>query len=212
MHNPRTQTLRFAMRSSVIAGLALTGCKPAQPQGADAASGASGASAATSAATAAAPRWQVTNSGIHRGTVVIDFGMQRADVEAAMAAAGQPTPEKFALSECDSGPAESNRYGAMVLNFQDGQFAGWFLQQRQGEDGKPISDPTVDLYRTADGYGIGTRRNQIVPATLTELPVSSLDNEFRLGPEDDGIGGFFSGPKPEDTIIGLYSGVTCFAR
>ena len=222
MRKTQQYTLYAAPLIGVVLGVALAGCKPADTQGAPvdtavstaAATAVAPAEASSAAPAPATPAWQLTRNGMRHGALNIDFNMPREAVLATMAQVGVPAgpPQEGTLTDCGAGPMAFARYGALTLNFQNDRFMGWMVQQARHDSVDNGVDQSANGYRTAEGYGIGTRRNQIPPQNLTEMRDSSLDNEFRLGTDPNGIGGFFTGPKPEDTITGLFVGTQCFYR
>ena len=222
MRKTQQYTLFAAPLIGVVLGVALAGCKPADTHGAPvdtAASTAAATAVAPAAASSAAPApatpaWQLTRNGMRHGALKIDFDMPREAVLATVAQVGVPAgpPRESNNTECGAGPMAFVYSGALTLNFQNNRFVGWMVQQGRHDSVDNGVDQSANGYRTAEGYGIGTRRDQIAPQNLTEMRDSSLDNEFRLGSEPVAIGGFFTGPKPEDTITGLFAGVQCFFR
>ncbi|AQR61569.1 hypothetical protein BZG35_07820 [Brevundimonas sp. LM2] len=127
----------------------------------------------------------------------IPFGAPQADVLAAVTrAVGGAAPAVTTNGECGAGPVQFAPFAnGLNLAFQDGRFAGWFLD-------KP--GPT-----TVDGVGVGTPRAALDDARTIEIvPDSTLGVEFRSGD----LGGFLTAAGADGTVESLYAGLTCFFR
>ena len=127
----------------------------------------------------------------------LSFGMpQDAVLTAVSALLETATPEVTTNPECGAGPMQFAEYpNGLQLAFQDGRFAGWFLDEAG--------------LTTVDGVGVGSRRADLEAGRVVErVPDSTLGVEFSSG----GLGGFLSSEDPDATVESLYAGLTCFFR
>lgn len=128
----------------------------------------------------------------------MQFGAERAAVDAALEKAFGAPPEKSSNAECGAGPMEFSQFGPLQVGYQEGKLAGWFLKQGQG-------------VVTSDGVKPGTTT---LGALKSERQVQQIDTtlegEFQYTTADFGtITGFAA---PDGAITGLAAGVTCFFR
>lgn len=128
----------------------------------------------------------------------VTFGMPRADATRMVAAAlGNPI-EEGDDQECGAGALSfANFREGLGLYFQDGKFAGWDLDGREG-----------GRFATAAGIGIGATRKQLESAHAITVEDSTLGIEFASG----GMSGLLSTREPSGEITNLWAGVTCIAR
>jgi hypothetical protein len=125
------------------------------------------------------------------------FGAPQADVLVAVTTAvGGATPGVTTNSECGEGPVQFAEFSnGLNLAFQDGKFAGWFL------DAAGLT--------TADGIGVGKSRAELDAARTVEIDrESTLGIEFQAGD----VGGFLTADGAAGTVESLYAGTTCFFR
>ncbi|MDV3457598.1 hypothetical protein RZN05_11435 [Sphingomonas sp. HF-S4] len=126
------------------------------------------------------------------------FGMARDAVTQAVAGAIGAPIEQGDSQECGAGPlAFASFRDGLGLYFQDGKFAGWDLD---GRDGGGLV--------TAEGIGIGSTRKQLEAARKATVEDSTLGIEFAAG----GISGLLSMRDPSGEITNLWAGATCIAR
>ena len=129
----------------------------------------------------------------------VSFGMAQAAALTMVAASlGNPI-EEGQNEECGAGPLGFAAFrGGLSLYFEDGKFAGWDVDGRDG--GK---------FSTANGVGIGSTRKQIEAASPVALvPDSTIGIEFTIGE----MSGLLSARTPEATVTNLWAGTTCIAR
>lgn len=127
----------------------------------------------------------------------LSFGMpQDAVLTAVSALLETGTPEVTTNPECGEGPMQFADYpNGLQLAFQDGRFAGWFLDEAG--------------LTTVDGVGVGSDRAGLEAARVVErVPDSTLGVEFSSG----GLGGFLSSEGPDARVESLHAGLTCFFR
>jgi len=127
----------------------------------------------------------------------LPFGMSQEMVLTAVSTLlDTETPEVTTNAECGAGPTQFAEYpNGLQLAFQDGEFAGWFLDEAG--------------LTTADGVGVGTSRSDLQSARVVEMiPESTLGAEFSSGE----LGGMLSSDAPDATVEALYAGLTCFFR
>lgn len=126
------------------------------------------------------------------------FGLARAAaMQMATAALGDPI-EQGDNQECGAGPlAFANFRGGLTLYFQEGAFAGWDLD---GRDGPRLT--------TAAGIGIGSTRAQLEAVTSATVEDTTIGIEFTAGQ----MSGLLSSRGPTGEITNLWAGVTCIAR
>lgn len=136
-------------------------------------------------------------------TSLLAFGIPRAQAEAALARVRGVADDRSTNVECGTGSMEFTRFGAMTLNFQDGNFVGWFLGD----------EPGSEEFTTMSGVGIGTTRGAAKQsADIVEVQDSALGEEFTIGSGDAAIGGMFVAPGEEAKIDALFAGANCFFR
>ena len=130
-------------------------------------------------------------------TKLVAFGSDAATAEGLLPKVG----ERMTNEECGAGPMQFARDGGLTLNFQDGKFVGWYL-----EEGSDLT--------TMDGIGLGSTRAGIEQTrTLEMLEGSTLGDEFALGTlEDAEIFGFLDGKGTSAKVTALYAGTNCFFR
>jgi hypothetical protein len=158
---------------------------------------------ATANAAAPAPALNLAPDGL---TLVLEggatrqapFGLPRGTVLPMVAAVlGAPLDEGD-NQECGAGPlAFASFAGGLGLYFQNGKFAGWDLDGREG--GK---------FTTGAGIGIGSTLQQLRAAGPVPVADSSLGIEFHAG----AISGLLSGRGPTAEVTNLWAGVNCIAR
>lgn len=126
------------------------------------------------------------------------FGMPRAAATRMIAASlGNPI-EEADDQECGAGALSFAHFrGGLGLYFQDGKFAGWDLDGRDGGH-----------FATAAGIGIGSTRKQLESASVVTIAESTLGIEFSAGD----LFGLLSSRDPGGEITNLWAGVTCIAR
>ena len=136
-----------------------------------------------------------------RGTAtVFGFGDARETTLAAMTVLlGEP--ELSSNGECGAGPLDFADFGALTLNFQDGRFVGYSVDERSGRaellgpDGLAIGAPK-DVVAKIEGY-----------QTYDE---STLGDEFNVGSgEGNVIVGLFGN---DGRVTDLWSGAVCNFR
>lgn len=141
---------------------------------------------------------ETASPGLH-SSGRLEFGQSREEVLAAVSAIrGQPT-ETGRNAECPSGPIDFAAYGPLVLNFRDGKFVGWVMDDA-------ATPPIEEEY----GLRVGWTREDL---TQSDQGPATFENGS-LGPEFDfgGIGGLLDGNGPNARVTELFSGVTCYAR
>lgn len=127
----------------------------------------------------------------------LPFGLSQEMVLTAVSTLlDAPTPDVTTNAECGAGPTQFAEYpNGLQLAFQDGEFAGWYLDEAG--------------LTTADGVGVGTSRADLQSARVVEMIAdSTLGAEFSIGD----LGGFLSSDAPDATVESLYAGLTCFFR
>ncbi len=128
----------------------------------------------------------------------VSFGTTKADAVRMIAAALGDPIEQGASEECGAGPLDfANFREGLSLYFQEGKFAGWDLDGREG--GK---------FTTANGIGIGSTRKALDAAGPVTVEESSIGHEFMLGE----MSGLLDSAGPEGKITNLWAGVNCIAR
>lgn len=133
--------------------------------------------------------------GLVAGPEAFYFSAGRNEVETALSAIlGEPV-ERGENPECGTGPMAFTEYrGGFIVNFQDGNLVGWNTSDKLGAT------------RVLGDVQVGTPRYTAVTVkSFTEIPTSTLGDEFALG---DAMGGFFEG----DEVTMLYAGAQCFFR
>lgn len=136
-------------------------------------------------------------------TSLLAFGSPRAEAEAALARVAGAADDRSTNEECGAGPMDFTRYDAMTLNFQGGNFAGWFLG----------NEPGADQYSTMSGIGIGTTRAKAAESVgIVDVDDSTLGEEFTIGGGEQAIGGMFAAPGASAKIDALFAGANCFFR
>ncbi|QBY02408.1 hypothetical protein E2K80_18015 [Rhodophyticola sp. CCM32] len=121
----------------------------------------------------------------------ISFGRAREGViETVSRLLGAGPVEITRQDECGAGPVTAARWSnGLTLNFTDGDFRGWVLNQ-----------PGL---RTAQGLSVGQPRDALGAVQTTE---TSLGSEFRKGGEYGLLG------EDGSAIDLIWSGTTCFFR
>lgn len=130
-----------------------------------------------------------------------NFGVPRAEVEAAATRTFGEPDDRSANAECGAGAMEFTRYGPLTLNYQDGKLAGWFAKE----------GPQVV---TTDGIKPGSfLRDLKVARSVRMIADTTLQGEFDyLAADGHPIGGFAKGEGRDARIDSLYAGVNCFFR
>ena len=127
---------------------------------------------------------------------LLAFGASQSAVIAPLLGRGTPAQER--LSECGAGPLEQARWeDGLSLYFQDGKFAGWALDGRNGS-----------RLTTAAGIGIGSTRAELQGAYAARVFESSLGTEFEAG----NLFGLLDGAGANAKITNLGAGVSCNMR
>lgn len=128
----------------------------------------------------------------------VSFGTAKADAVRMIAAALGDPIEQGTSEDCGAGPLDfANFREGLSLYFQEGRFAGWDLDGREG--GK---------FTTANGIGIGSTRKALDEAGPVTVEESSIGHEFMLGE----MSGLLDSAGPEGKITNLWAGVNCIAR
>jgi len=133
--------------------------------------------------------------GIVAGAESFYFAAGRSEVERALEETlGAPLATSDP-SECGAGPIASSTWpSGLTVNFQQGNLAGWRLEERseniQVDADIAIATPR-DEARSADGF--------------TAIEGSMLGDEFALG---DRLGGVIE----DGEVSMIYAGAQCFAR
>lgn len=128
----------------------------------------------------------------------VTFGMPRDVATRAISAALGSPIEEGDDQECGAGALSFASFrGGLGLYFQDGKFAGWDLDGRDGGG-----------FATAAGLGIGSTRKQLESAYKVAIEDSTLGIEFRAGE----MSGLLTTREPEGEVSNLWAGVTCIAR
>lgn len=135
-------------------------------------------------------------------TRLVAFGTSERLTLRAVGPLAGGVAERSENAECGAGPVQFARTrGGLQLAFQDGLFAGWWLDTPAGGDAPTLS--------TLDGLGIGTARTGFdalgMAVTVEE---TSLGTEFAAGE----VYGLLSGPGPEARVTDLWAGVSCTFR
>ena len=126
------------------------------------------------------------------------FETERAVIERAVEAALGAPAERGSNGECGEGAMDFARMpGGLLVWFQQGKFAGWFLD---GRDGAKLT--------TASGIGIGSTRKALLDVYDAEISESSLGQEFTAGE----LSGLLSGAEPGAKVTAIWSGQVCNFR
>lgn len=138
----------------------------------------------------------VTVTGADGKVQHLAFGMGHDELMRAIAfrgPAGETTNQ-----ECGAGPVDFASWpDGLNLLFQQGEFAGWSLDER------------ADTIVTASGgVGIGSPRSALAALGTVEVEESTLGTEFTAG----GIGGLLDGPGKGAKVTALWAGLTCMFR
>nr|WP_137678174.1 hypothetical protein [Parerythrobacter lutipelagi] len=171
--------------------------------GAGLALGACELNAAGSAVPDEASAIEVSGQGIgwngSGASMLISFGATQSEIEELLVADLQNRPATASNEECGAGPMQFSTFdNGLVLNFQDGEFVGWFLD---GES--PVK--TDKGVRTGDPIGSFASAHG-----AEEMAESTLGIEYYSSAE--GIGAL-AGENPEDARVeALYAGTQCFFR
>lgn len=128
----------------------------------------------------------------------INFGMAQDEAVAPLTATlGAPT-STGKNPECGAGPLDNVDYkGGLTLYFQEGKFAGWALDGRDGGD-----------YTTANGIGIGSTLKDLRAEGPVSVEESSIGHEFAAGD----LYGLLSANAPDGKVTDLWAGVSCIFR
>jgi hypothetical protein len=127
------------------------------------------------------------------------FGSPRDMTLTGVAAALGKPDETGANAECGEGAMDFARFDGLMLWFQQGRFAGWFL------------DGGAPKLTTATGAGIGTTRAQLADAlAISDVPDSSLGREFMTA--GGSFSGLLDGAGDKAKVTALWSGQACIAR
>lgn len=128
--------------------------------------------------------------------LLLGFGAKRGTVEGLLQNLLEDEPERTINNECGAGPMKFTSFGSLTLNFQDGEFVGWLVDERGKQS-------------TIDGVGIGTTRAEAERSRIIEIiDGSTLGTEFSSG----AINGFLADESADAPITGLYAGTNCFFR
>lgn len=200
---------RFA---SLLAGLVLAAaCAPATGEKNEAAAPEINASAAAAnqasppAVNQAAASLDVAVEG--EGLRLIDeasgsarplpFGMPKDQLLAILEAFRGPA-DGGTNEECGGGPLDYAVWAdGLTLYFQEGQFAGWALDER-----------AAGAHATMSGIGPGSTRTELDAAYDAEVEQSTLGTEFRAGE----MSGILDGETPEARITAMWAGASCVFR
>ena len=203
------------MRIVVLAGLlAMVGCAdladdPAPTESA-VATEPSATEAAQSVETEAPPtrlQLTLTPDGLMRAPQggepprLLAFGTSRATVESLAERAIGAATERSRNEECGAGAMEFTEFGALTLNFQDGEFVGWFADEGTQV---PITGGFVS--------GI-TRVDLESGGSVTMIPETTLEGEFEyVSRSGEAFGGFLDGTGADSRVVAFYAGTNCFFR
>lgn len=137
-------------------------------------------------------------------TRLLAFGTDREATETAVAAQLGAADDRASNGECGAGPMDFSKYDDFSVNFQDGQFVGWFL--RHGDHSAALT--------TMSGVGIGTKRNEMAKSlTLDVNKDSSIGTEFHTGGKGSGgFSGLLESDAPDARITDLWAGTNCIFR
>lgn len=128
----------------------------------------------------------------------LSFGEPEVDVLASLERVRGPAG-KGVNQDCGAGPVQyANWADGLSLVFQNGEFAGWGLDQR-----------AAGAIATANGVGPGTTRRELAASFgSVTFQDTSLGVEFAAGD----IFGLLDGTGPEAKITHMWAGVSCVAR
>lgn len=133
------------------------------------------------------------------------FGNPQSAVVDAMTALLGPPVETRPV-ECPSGSDTIVTYQGAYFIFGADTFAGWAWG---GAEDPPI------VGATTEGITLGSTVAEAQAAFGPDFafqPDSTLGDEFYIGTDYPSIGGFTTGPDPDDTISRLYGGDLCAFR
>ena len=129
----------------------------------------------------------------------LSFGSPRETVEVETAKLAGPAVGRSENDECGVGPMQFTAFpGGLTLNFQEGQFVGWFLNGEAAaktDKGTAIGDP-MDAF---------VKAHEAQPFEDGTLGIEYFSNADDVG----AVGG--EGPA-SDTIDSLFAGTNCFFR
>lgn len=128
----------------------------------------------------------------------IPFGRAQQDVLTAMRRVRGPA-DQGTNQDCGAGPVQYAIWpDGLSLVFEDGEFAGWSLDQRaRGGPG------------TAIGIGPGSTRAELESAYAdVKAMQTTLGTEFAAG----GFFGLLDGKEPNARVTYMWAGVSCVAR
>lgn len=140
-------------------------------------------------------RWFLPPNGSARP---LSFGEPEVGVLASLERVRGPAV-KGVNQDCGAGPVQyANWADGLSLVFQNGEFAGWGLDQR-----------AAGAIATANGVGPGTTRTELAASFgSVTFQNTSLGLEFAAGD----IFGLLEGTGPEAKITHMWAGVSCVAR
>jgi hypothetical protein len=129
----------------------------------------------------------------------VAFGLGKAEALAMLKGALGDPIEQAVNQECGPGPLAYAAFrDGLSVYFQDGKFAGWDLDGRDG--GK---------FTTMNGIGLGSTRKGVEDSgTDVSVAESSIGTEFRMG----AMSGLLDGKGADAKVTNLWAGVTCIAR
>lgn len=135
-------------------------------------------------------------------TRLVPFGTAEADALVAIGPLVAGVATRSENTECGAGPTQFAAYpDGLQLAFQDGAFAGWWLDTPEGAAAPVLS--------TMDGLGIGITRDGFDDlGTLVTVEETTVGTEFAAGE----IYGLLSGPEPAARVTDLWAGVSCIFR
>lgn len=123
----------------------------------------------------------------------VPFGSNRAAAETTLAIVLGEVVARGESGECPAGAVETTEYEGLTLNFQDGEFVGWFAED-------PYLPPEMRLAVLSSGG-------------IEMVDDSTLGEEFIIGgPEGPVISGLFDGPGDEARVQHLWAGTNCLFR
>lgn len=127
----------------------------------------------------------------------LPFGMERERLLPILEAFRGPA-DTGENSECGAGPLDYAAWAdGLTLQFQEGRFAGWALDER-----------AEGAHSTASGIGPGSTRAALDSVSKVEIEQTSLGTEFSAG----SLYGVLSGPGRQATIKAMWAGVSCVFR
>lgn len=126
-----------------------------------------------------------------------DFGAVEDDVRTSLEAVFGAAVDSFDARECGAGPMTIVSYHDFTVQFQDGEFIGWFYTSSEPALTTPSGvAPGIDETELRDVYdGV-------------EIDETTLGTEFFFEVPAGYIGGFLEA----GTVTSLYAGTNCFFR